>query len=128
MNKLRMWTVSKGYSHGSLIGSLHPVLSEVPTSHVLLSYPLGPRGWLTLFNSRDYSNRLKSLIKQDGSNVLVIYGDVDEFTGITSYKSWGQELKALNGHLQISEIQGASHFWRGGAGQALQEELHRWLP
>ncbi|KIJ89671.1 hypothetical protein K443DRAFT_618900, partial [Laccaria amethystina LaAM-08-1] len=33
-----------GYSHGSLIASLQPPLpAPVQTSHVLLSYPLGPR-------------------------------------------------------------------------------------
>ncbi|KAJ3510086.1 hypothetical protein NLJ89_g4874 [Agrocybe chaxingu] len=69
-----------GYSHGSLIASLFPVIPGIKTSHVLLSYPLGPRAWLTLFNSSSYAKALEDLVHHDESNVLVIFGDSDEFT------------------------------------------------
>ncbi|KAF5372747.1 hypothetical protein D9615_010095 [Tricholomella constricta] len=105
-----------GYSHGSLIASLHPILPTIKTSHVLISYPLGPRGWLTLFHTGTYSARLKELIQNVDSNVLIIYGDRDEFTGVSKYRGWRQSLEEESGgQLRIVEIERASHFWRGHA-------------
>ncbi|KAG6832792.1 hypothetical protein H0H92_009410 [Tricholoma furcatifolium] len=70
-----------GYSHGSLIASLQPVIPSIKTTHILISYPLGPRGWLTMFNTGTYNAKLKELVQDKSSHVLVVFGDDDEFTG-----------------------------------------------
>ncbi|KAF8632188.1 hypothetical protein AX15_001956 [Amanita polypyramis BW_CC] len=72
-----------GYSHGALIASLHPVLSNVKTTHVLLSYPLSPRGWITMLSGDRYQKKLEALVHDENSNVVVIYGDQDEFTAVS---------------------------------------------
>ncbi|GLB40229.1 hypothetical protein LshimejAT787_0801000 [Lyophyllum shimeji] len=112
-----------GYSHGSLIASMHPIIPTIKTSHILISYPLGPRGWLTLFHTSTYSAKLKELIQSVDSNVLIVYGDADEFTGVSKYRDWRQDLEneAGGGRLKIVEIPGGSHFWRGRSGQQLAE-------
>ncbi|KJA19450.1 hypothetical protein HYPSUDRAFT_143778 [Hypholoma sublateritium FD-334 SS-4] len=115
-----------GYSHGSLIASLHPVLPAIRTSHILLSYPLGPRAWLTMFNSSSYNSALRNLVQHPDSNVLVIFGDQDEFTSIAKYRTWASELGGSN--LEIREIPNASHFWHGRSGRELQGIVSRWLP
>ncbi|KAF9475404.1 alpha/beta-hydrolase [Pholiota conissans] len=115
-----------GYSHGSLIASLHPVLPSVKTSHILLSYPLGPRSWLTLFKSSSYSTALHELVRHRNSNVLVIYGDQDEFTSVEKYRTWASDLAGEN--VEIVEVQNASHFWHGGSGRELETVISKWLP
>ncbi|EDR01915.1 uncharacterized protein LACBIDRAFT_310124 [Laccaria bicolor S238N-H82] len=120
-----------GYSHGSLIASLQPPLpAPVQTSHVLLSYPLGPRSWLTLFRSSTYAQRLEDLIKSSTSRVLVVFGDQDEFTSISSYRTWVAELETHSGtsdRLNIVEVGNATHFWRGHANERLKHVLLEWL-
>jgi len=121
-------TSAKGYSHGSLIASLHPVLlAPIRTSHVLLSYPLGPRGWLTLFQTSYYQARLEQLVQDPESNVLVIYGDKDEFTSKSSYKGWVEKLKNGNTGLRVAEIENGRHFWGGRSGQMLKQVVVEWL-
>ncbi|KAJ3551301.1 hypothetical protein NP233_g13105 [Leucocoprinus birnbaumii] len=121
-----------GYSHGSLITSLHPVLpAPLKTSHVLLSYPLGPRGWLTLFRTSHYQTQLEELLKDPQSNVLVVYGDKDEFTSSSSYEKWVERLEkaaAGSSRLRIAEVEQGSHFWLGKSGEELRQVLRRWLP
>ncbi|TFK40019.1 Alpha/Beta hydrolase protein [Crucibulum laeve] len=120
-----------GYSHGSLIASLHPILPPpVKTSHVLLSYPLSPRGWLILFRTSYYAKKLEELVCNASSNVLVLFGDHDEFTSVSKYKAWAHELQGYSGadkSLTVVEVPGGSHFWRR-AGQELGGELEQWLP
>ncbi|KAH9902671.1 alpha/beta-hydrolase [Cubamyces lactineus] len=108
-----------GYSHGSLIASMHPVLHDVDTSHILLSYPLGPRHWLTAFRSHRYTTALQDLVTNPKSRVLVIYGDQDDFTSIQAYDSWAEQLRSAresspsdHSSLRIAKVEGASHFWR----------------
>lgn len=118
-----------GYSHGSLIASMHPVVPTITTSHILISYPLGPRGWLTLFQTGTYSSKLKELVKNPACRVLLLYGDEDEFTGVSKYREWKKSLEAdSDGQLRIVEVPGASHFWMGQPGVVLEEEVERWLP
>ncbi|KAH9481419.1 hypothetical protein JR316_0005945 [Psilocybe cubensis] len=114
-----------GYSHGSLIASLFPVLPSVETYHILISYPLGPRGWLTFFNSSSYDRALKDLLQQTNSNVLIVYGDRDEFTSQSNYKSW---VSSLHGNVIVQEVENASHFWRGQSGRELVSLIQRPLP
>lgn len=121
-----------GYSHGSLITSLHPVLPiPIKTSHVLLSYPLGPRGWLTLFRTSHYQTQLEELLKDSRSKVIVVYGDKDEFTSSSSYERWVEKLESVaqgSNRLNVAEVEKASHFWHGRSGQELRQVLRRWLP
>ncbi|KAJ3819692.1 Alpha/Beta hydrolase protein [Lentinula raphanica] len=141
-----------GYSHGSLIASLYPILPNKYTkvSHVLVSYPLGPRTYLTLFHSSTYASKLRELVQNTNSNVLIIYGDQDEFTSGKSYEGWAQELIKVTevrnstesdnspSPLDVAQGQkqnsltvccrpGASHFWRGSHGIWLAETLAKWL-
>lgn len=119
---------SQGYSHGSLIASLHPIIPSIKTSHVLISYPLGPRGWLTLFNSSTYTAKLKELLRTPDSNVLILYGTQDEFTGASKYNLWARELEnESKGHFKSVEIADGSHFWRGQHGRQLKEAILEWL-
>ncbi|KAL1745594.1 Alpha/Beta hydrolase protein [Schizophyllum fasciatum] len=131
-----------GYSHGALIASLHPVLPPpITMNHILISYPLGPRGWLTLFKSAHYAARLSDLIQNPRARVLVVHGDGDEFTSAASYRDWAAELRmaADSGgrsdegpgeaaaRLVISSCPRASHFWHGDSENALEEEISKFL-
>ena len=107
------------------------LLAPVRTSHVLLSYPLGPRGWLTLFRASHYQAQLEQLLQDPGSNVLVIYGDKDEFTSKLSYEGWVEKLKKVargSTRLRVAEIENASHFWLGRSGHVLKQVMRQWLP
>lgn len=119
----------QGYSYGSLIASLHPALPlPMKTSHVFISYPLGTRGLLTLFHTNTYRARLQELIRNPTSNILIMYGDQDEFTGASSYENWRKELEHEGSErLKVVEIKGASHFWRGRQGRELVETVKQWL-
>ncbi|KAI0359750.1 alpha/beta-hydrolase [Trametes cingulata] len=129
-----------GYSHGSLIASMHPVLPDVATSHILLSYPLGPRHWLTAFHTHRYTAALQNLINDPKSNMLVIYGDDDNFTSVDSYNAWAKGLQETHhaaeerdpgqhGKLEVLKIAGASHFWREApAVRSLVETIRDWVP
>ncbi|KAJ7127109.1 Alpha/Beta hydrolase protein [Mycena epipterygia] len=117
-----------GYSYGSLIASLQPVLPGITTSHILLSYPMGVRGWLTLFRSR-YKEKLNELLHNPAANVLVVFGDRDEFTSAANYRTWRSGLEAENiaGKLECVEVEGGTHFWRDSDADALVEIVSRWL-
>ena len=128
----------QGYSHGSLIASLHPILDDVKTSHILLSYPMGPRHWLTAFRGHRYTTALQSLVNDPRSNVLIIYGDNDNFTTVESYDAWVASLRDVHpvgkaapsrGKLEVVKVRGASHFWREEeAVDRLIEVVRGWLP
>ncbi|KIJ90184.1 hypothetical protein K443DRAFT_15446 [Laccaria amethystina LaAM-08-1] len=94
-----------GYFYRSLIASLQPPLpSPVQTSHVLLPYPLGMAHLVPIFN--------------------------DEFTSISSYRTWAAELETHFGtsdRLKIVEVENATHFWRGRANERLEHVLLEWL-
>ena len=119
----------QGYSHGSLISSLHPILpAPIKTSHLLLSYPLGPRSFLTLFHGGTYTDRLNRLINDPRSNVLIVYGDRDEFTAVETYEGWVAELRKNDGEFRAELVQGATHFWTSRSGQRLKEIIKDWVP
>ncbi|CCL99300.1 uncharacterized protein FIBRA_01316 [Fibroporia radiculosa] len=121
----------QGYSYGSLIASLHPVLPELQVSHVLISYPLGPRHWLTAFHGKTYTEELNTLLRDPRSNVLVLYGDQDDFTSVENYEQWVKKLQCeldREAKLQIVKVENASHFWRErGAASRLLAALEAWL-
>jgi pimeloyl-ACP methyl ester carboxylesterase len=130
---------AQGYSNGCLPTSLHlPLPQPMRTSHIFISYPLDVRGWLSLFNGRTYEEKLEALVNNPNSRVLVVYGDHDEFTGVSSYEKWARKLERIsegdeqtharggsgppkpqiNCHsggsgAHVVRIDGGSHFWRG---------------
>ncbi|CAL1717049.1 unnamed protein product [Somion occarium] len=121
-----------GYSYGSLIASSFPLLDQIKTSHIILSYPLGPRSWLTAFNGKLYTAALNSLLHEPRSNVLIIYGDQDDFTGVGSYDSWADALRKEvqgegRGTLEIAKVKGATHFWRDDSSRKLVRVIQNWL-
>ncbi|KAH9944820.1 Alpha/Beta hydrolase protein [Amylocystis lapponica] len=121
-----------GYSHGSLIASQFAVMLGVRTSHVLLSYPLGPRHWLTAFQGKTYTATLRALIKSRDAHVLVLYGDQDEFTPVESYDVWAatlqDEANDAEGSLQVVKVEGGTHFWRAPAqAERIVEEIVQWV-
>lgn len=121
----------QGYSYGSLIATLHPALTSVKTSYVLLSYPLSPRGLLTLFHSRVYSTALDDLLCQSHANVLVIYGEQDNFTSRSKYDVWARSLRKTSegkAKLEVVSVAGADHFWRSSSARTtLKWTLENWL-
>ncbi|KAJ6577170.1 Alpha/Beta hydrolase protein [Mycena capillaripes] len=117
-----------GYSYGALIASLQPVLAGVPTSHILISYPLGVRGLLTLFKSR-YEEALKELLRDPAANVLVLFGDGDQFTSVAAYRTWRGVLETGPvGKLKCVEVESGTHFWRDEDEDELVRSVSQWLP
>lgn len=137
----------QGYSHGSLIATLFPVLRnpQIKTSYILISYPLGPRSYLTLFRSSTYTKKLHDIICSASSDILIFYGDQDEFTSRNNYVGWVTELVKLRKEvtqpgsveqgprpvehpgLTVAYRPGASHFWRGRDGIWLADTIEKWL-
>ncbi|KAJ7178569.1 Alpha/Beta hydrolase protein [Mycena crocata] len=115
-----------GYSYGALIASLQPVLGGIETSHILISYPVGVRGLLTLFRSR-YAEKLEQLLHNPAANVLVVFGDSDEFTSVGRYRTWRGTLEAEGGKLDCVEVAGGTHFWRDADLDALVQLASNWI-
>lgn len=113
-----------GYSYGSLIASLQ--LQETDISHILISYPLGPRIFLTgLFNSKRYKDALANLLRSPAERTLFVYGTQDEFTSESTYQT---ALSGCSDHsATISVVDDASHFWSGKHGMRLKEIVEEWL-
>jgi hypothetical protein len=99
---------------------MHPVLpGQLRTTHILISYPLGPRGLLTAFHSRTYQRALEDLVRQPGARVLLCQGDADDFTGAETYDAWAEEL----GQLAVgSDAKGEGEGVSGEGRQDLNEE------
>ncbi|KAJ2916937.1 hypothetical protein MD484_g3529, partial [Candolleomyces efflorescens] len=132
----------QGYSHGSLIATLHPNL-ELPTktAFALISYPLGPRSFLTLFKGSHYDQKLEELVTSAKSRVFVAFGGRDEFTSFDRYKTWAEQLKnkaepattdTQSGSnnkevIRVLSVPEASHFWLDESNDQLCAELSSWL-
>lgn len=65
------------------------------SAHILISHPLGPVSFLTFFNGSKYADALAKLILDTQANVLLVYGDRDQFTSIKKYDAWIQKLEAI---------------------------------
>jgi len=83
---------------------------------------------LTVFHGGTYTDRLNKLINDPRSNVLVVHGDRDEFTGVGVYESWAAELRKNEGEFRAELIQGATHFWASRSGQRLNEIIKSSVP
>ena len=95
---------------------MFPESRGIAVSHILLSYPLGPRSWLTAFRGAHYTSTLANLLKDSRARVLVIYGDEDDFTGVENYDSWANSLRSVargegKAQLEIVKVANANHFW-----------------
>ncbi|KAI0091057.1 alpha/beta-hydrolase [Irpex rosettiformis] len=129
-----------GYSHGSLIASCFPLIKEHPSiriSHILLSYPLGPRSWLTAFRGAHYTATLNALLHDPQARVLVIYSDHDDFTGVGSYDNWVDSLRNEAGgveggpqaNLEVMKIEDANHFWTNDEARHIMLRcIREWVP
>ena len=63
------------------------------------------------------------------ANVLVVYGDRDEFTGVEQYRVWTEGLQRDGrDRVRVVEVSGGSHFWQGYSGEELKELVGEWLP
>ncbi|KAH9831594.1 Alpha/Beta hydrolase protein [Rhodofomes roseus] len=119
-----------GYSYGSLIASLHPLLPHPRVSHIIISYPLSVRHWLTAFHGGTYTAAVTALVRDDRAHVLALYGDHDDFTNPEAYEGWTRSLSeaTAEGVLKIVKVEGADHFWReSGARVKLVETIETWL-
>lgn len=88
---------------------------------------------MTLFHGNTYAEKVKELIQNPSSDILVVFGDQDEFTGSSNYRQWQIELEELaevenRGQLKVVMVEGATHFWTGSARQNLLQEVGKWLP
>ncbi|KIJ51511.1 hypothetical protein M422DRAFT_26916 [Sphaerobolus stellatus SS14] len=118
-----------GYSHGSLIASMHPLLpSPSKTSHILISYPLSVRGLITFFRGGTYDAALRDLLQNPSSQVFIAYGDQDQFTAVQKYNKWASDLKKdVKGQLVTRRIDGSDHFWSGPGGSELCQAVATWI-
>ncbi|KZV90576.1 alpha/beta-hydrolase [Exidia glandulosa HHB12029] len=116
------------YSHGSMIASRLPLQTNVTTSHILLSYPLSYRPFLSLFSSSAYQTALSALVRNPQSDVLIVHGDSDDFTGISKYNAWAATLQAeAKGKLRVEVVPEAGHFWAGASMDRLEDVVKQWL-
>lgn len=83
---------------------------------------------MTLFCGGTYTDRLNQLINDPQSNVLIVHGDQDEFTGAETYEGWVTELRKNTGEFRVELVQGATHFWTSGSGGKLKEIIKGWVP
>ncbi|CAE6433827.1 unnamed protein product [Rhizoctonia solani] len=148
LEELTQWYINKvsnttyvvivGYSHGSLLASCHPILPDpIQTYHILLSYPLSPLPLLTFFNASTYREHLSRLVSNPQARVLILFGDKDQFTGISNYQSWANNLEQAQGSstseaigsgaIEVKMVTGADHFWRGRFNRQMTEAIITWL-
>jgi alpha/beta superfamily hydrolase len=84
-----------------------------------------------MFHTDTYATALNKLLQNSKSNVLIVYGDQDEFTGSGCYDHWVKELEGVakgKGTLNSSRVENATHFWRGRASKELAYVVEGWLP
>lgn len=84
--------------------------------------------FLTCFRSRAHDKALTALVQDARADVLILFGDRDEFTGIESYERWATQLKGSGGErVQVTCVKGASHFWRQGTSAEMLQVIGQWL-
>ncbi|KAF9514623.1 hypothetical protein BS47DRAFT_1342959, partial [Hydnum rufescens UP504] len=140
-----------GYSFGCLPVSLHPprlnfsmdrpyISPDLVIRHVLLSYPVGVLWALTFFHSDRYTKAVLDLLSSPYADVLVLYGDTDQFTKISKYDAWVSKLRQAaggdtpgeassppRGRLTTQVFHDTDHFWDGGQKREMWGFLAIWL-
>ena len=84
-----------------------------------------------MFHSNTYATALMELVQNSTANVLIVYGDQDEFTGTSSYETWTKDLQVTaggKGAFSVFKVKDATHFWLGSAGSKLSSIVEGWLP
>ncbi|KAG9011124.1 hypothetical protein FRB94_009267 [Tulasnella sp. JGI-2019a] len=101
-----------GYSYGSLITSMVPSPKRLHperikrAAHILISHPLGPMAsFITFFNTAKYTSAFDQVLADPGLDVLLIYGNNDQFFSLKRYESWVARCREIRG--QASENPGA---------------------
>ena len=84
--------------------------------------------FLTAFYHNTHADKLKALIHDTNSRVIILYGNHDQFTAEAKYDTWAAMLKDCSkGNLNVVKIPGADHFWHGQAARHLHDALSAWL-
>ncbi|TIB68466.1 hypothetical protein E3Q22_03845 [Wallemia mellicola] len=109
--QLSQYSLSKGYSAGSLIASRVRELDwlDCEVRYLLLSHPLSVSWALNLFRGTQIDNTLHDNLKTHKH--LAIWGTNDQFTGVERYRQWSDNLKrGYPNTWSYIEIKGADHF------------------
>ncbi|GAB1521687.1 hypothetical protein RhiTH_004784 [Rhizoctonia solani] len=80
---------------------------------------------------------LSRLVSNPQARVLILFGDKDQFTGISNYQSWANNLEQAQGSstseaigsgaIEVKMVTGADHFWRGRFNRQMTEAIITWL-
>ncbi|EGG12660.1 uncharacterized protein MELLADRAFT_101116 [Melampsora larici-populina 98AG31] len=132
------WTWVLGYSHGALVASAStPILlpADAPrlkTPLLLISYPVSYIWALTSFNASHFEKALQAQLTGSDEELLIIYGDSDQFTSQKAYRKWLDRLKSdispailQKNHLSTFEAK-TDHFWNGSY-STLCQVVREWL-
>ncbi|KAI5477416.1 alpha/beta hydrolase, N-terminal domain protein [Pseudohyphozyma bogoriensis] len=115
-----------GYSFGSLCASICPPPTSIPTRYVLISYPLSVMWALTAFRSSSFTSGLKERVATN--DVLAVFGDEDNFSGVGKLRAWSEGLGEGTERFKSVEVEGADHFWREReVKMRLLGEVREWL-
>ena len=120
-----------GYSYGTLAAASCPPPASHPTlrtRHLLVSYPLSVLWALTLFNSSTSKRALLDLVKVPTADVLAVFGDSDQFSGVGPLRKWSEALEREGtGSFRGVEVVGADHFWRGDELGQMMQVVWEWV-
>ncbi|KAI8337467.1 Alpha/Beta hydrolase protein [Chlamydoabsidia padenii] len=125
-----------GYSYGSMIAASIRE-NRVPTSYLLISYPLRVAWALSLTKMSYFRSQVNQLLtasptiietnesqQQSSPLVLLIFGDQDQFTSINAYRSWVKTITSNTAKSII--VEGVDHFWADKENQLL-DHMYSWL-
>lgn len=134
----------------------HTSGQEIRGRRILISYPLGVLFAITLFHSTYFLGGLEERVRMEssvcddtggeeergavdssiveeavenkGNDLLIIYGDKDQFTSVGKMREWSNRLEEVGSRtVKTVEIEG-DHFWREDVGrEELMTALFDWL-
>ncbi|KAI8907317.1 Alpha/Beta hydrolase protein, partial [Gorgonomyces haynaldii] len=103
-----------GYSFGALVSLGAATNCRHLDKIVLISYPAGVMFSLTAFHSQYYIDLMQSLTNVEK---LLIIGDKDNFTSVSSFKSWTDQVPDPK---IVHVVEDCNHFWFGKERKILQ--------
>lgn len=107
--------------------------------HILLSYPLSVLWIVTCFHSTPFTKALQNLVTHPKSDVLILYGENDQFTKAAKYEGWVKTLETAaakvgcgrrtggTGKVAVQTLQNGDHFWQGPIMRDLRKSIAEWL-